>query len=281
MVEPIDDHVVSMPAISSSAHMPITTSLGDRLAVVLGLEQFADEVVGRLGLALGDRLLQVLDDPDDAAAAALGVVGELEHVAHPLGEGAGHRLGHAEDVADHPHRDLLGVLRGSVALAASDDVVDEAAAQLAGEHLVLGHPGRAHRRQHESPGPGVQRRVGADRRHARGEHRRRSAPARGSVGADVDHRHDADAVAGRELLDVVRDRVHVGVARGQPRPAPPVGVRHRARLAEFVPDGVGVGDVLRVEDVVVARPVGHGGRHRGTGRCVVAHCEPPTRASRP
>ena len=116
------------------------------------------------GFAVGDCLLQVLDDADDAATAAFGIVRELEDVAHPLGEGPGHRLGHAQDVSDHANRDLLGILRGGIALAASDDLVDQAAAEITGEHLVLGDPCRAHRRQHEPPGPRVQRRVGADRR---------------------------------------------------------------------------------------------------------------------
>ena len=203
---------------------------GDRLAVVFGLDQFADEVVGRVGGALVDRRAQVLDDADDASAPALGIVGEFEHIAHPLGEGARHVLRHTEDVADHADRDLLGVLRGCVALTALDDVVDEAPAQLAGEDLVLGDAGGAHRRQHQATSPGVQRRVGADRWHARGEHRGRDV-ALGVLVADGDHRHHADPVARREGRDVVSDRVHVLVARRQPRSAPPVGVRHRAGLA--------------------------------------------------
>ena len=55
----------------------------------------------------------------------LGVVGELEDVAHPFGERGGHRLRHAEDVADHPDGDLLGVLGGGVAAAAREEPVDE------------------------------------------------------------------------------------------------------------------------------------------------------------
>ena len=205
-------------------------------------------------------------------SAALGVVGELEHVAHPLGERAGHRLGHAEDVADHAHRESAGRTRSAASpAAAGDDLVDEPFAQLAGEHLVLGDTLRAHRRQHQSAGPRVQRRVGADRRDARREQRAAGIPAGGAVGIR-DHRHHGDAVARREVLDVVGDGVHVGVARRQPRPAPSIGVRHRTAVAaQLVPDAVRVRHVLRIEDVVVGRPVGH---RLGDGRArrrVVAH----------
>lgn len=203
---------------------------------------------------------------------ALGVVRELEHVAHPLRERCRHLIGHAQDVPDHPHRNLLRILGGGIALATGEHVVDQPPAQIASEDLVLGHPRRAHRGQHEAPGPGVQWRVGADGRHAGGEQWR---PA---LLAHVDERDDADAVARWEVLDVVRDGVHIGVARGQPRAAPAVGVCHRAGLTQLVPDAERVGDVLRVEDVVVARPIGD----RGGDGCVVggvaAHrCRTPRR----
>ncbi len=124
-----------------------------------------------LGLAVVDRVAEVGDDVADAVSAALGVVGELEHVADPLGERGGHVFGDTEDVADHAYRDLLGVLGGGVAVAAVEHIVDETSAQLAGEHLVLGDPGGAHGGQDQSAGPGVQRRIGADRRHTGGEDR--------------------------------------------------------------------------------------------------------------
>ena len=48
------DHVVSMPAISSRPQSAQDVRVGHRLAVDLGGEQLADEVVARVRLAVRD-----------------------------------------------------------------------------------------------------------------------------------------------------------------------------------------------------------------------------------
>ena len=109
--------------------------------------------------------------------------------------------------------------------------------------------------------------------HTRCQHGgRRSGPVdRRALPRDRNHGDDGDAVAGGELLDVVGDGVHVGVPGGQPGATPAIAVGHGARLAQLVPDPVRVGDVLRIEDVVVAGPVVDGEGDRCAGRRVVAH----------
>ena len=61
----------------------------DRLAVHLGGEQLAQQVVAGVLAALLELAQEVVEQALGAALAALGVVGELEHVAHPAGEGVG------------------------------------------------------------------------------------------------------------------------------------------------------------------------------------------------
>ena len=134
---------------------------------MLGVEQLGDEVVLGFGLPFDDRLVEIPEDAQHAALAPLGVMGELEHVTHPLGEGRRHAVGHAEDVTDDAHGNLLGVLGRGVTLTTLHDVGSQSATELAGEHLVLGHAGRAHGGQNEAARPGVQRRIGADGRDAR------------------------------------------------------------------------------------------------------------------
>ncbi|CAB5013427.1 unannotated protein [freshwater metagenome] len=183
------------------------------LTVVLGLQQLGDEVVLRLGLAFSDRALHVGDHAHDPATAALLVVGELEDVANPTGECAGHLLGYAEDVADHPHRNLLRVLRCRIALATGQHIVHQAATQRPGVHLVLGNAGRAHSGQHQSARPRVQRSVGADRRNSGCEQRSR---CRRTGHGRIHQRHHADAIPRWELHDIVGDGIHILVTRRQP-----------------------------------------------------------------
>ena len=95
--------------------------VAERLAVVLGVQQLADEVVARLGLAALHLLVQVEPERLGAGLAAALVVGELEHVADPAGERVAHLLGHAEHQRDDAHRDLLGVVGSSVGAAVGDE----------------------------------------------------------------------------------------------------------------------------------------------------------------
>ena len=74
------------------------------------VEQLAQQVVARVLAPLLELHQEVVEQPLGPALAPLGVVGELEHVAHPSGEGVGQVGGDAEDPGDHPDRDLLGVV---------------------------------------------------------------------------------------------------------------------------------------------------------------------------
>ena len=74
-----------MPATSVSAAMPMIVVRRDRLAVDLGGEQLADEVVAGLGLRRSRHARRKSDDAVAALATDL-VVGELEDVADPAGE---------------------------------------------------------------------------------------------------------------------------------------------------------------------------------------------------
>ena len=97
--------------------------------------------------APGDLVDEVEDQPLHPGLAALGVVRELEHVAHPTGEGVGELARDPEDVGDDADRDLLGVADGGIDLTGVDEAVDQPAAQLAchllvGLHAAMGEPGQ-------------------------------------------------------------------------------------------------------------------------------------------
>ena len=181
--------------------------------------------------------------PSCPAEVPFRVVGELEHVADPAGEGVRQRLGHPQDVRDDPDRDLLGVVGGGVGVAGVDEPVDVAPAQVAGHRLVAGDPGVGEPRQDQSPGPGVQGRVRGDGREAVGVVDLLVALRLGVV-------DDAD-VARAEPLDVVGGLDDVGVAGEHPRAAPALGVGDGTGLPQVVPDGVRILDVPLVEDLKI------------------------------
>ena len=137
--EPMADHVVSTPAIRVSAAMPMMVRSGigspSTSACSSELMRSSPGSVRRSAICCSEEA----DDAVLAAVAAHGIVRELEHVAHPAGERVGQVAGHAEDLGDDAHRDLLRVVGRRVGSAAFDEPVDEAAAQLAGHRLVLGH----------------------------------------------------------------------------------------------------------------------------------------------
>ena len=192
--------------------------------------------------------------PSRPALAALGVVGELQDVAHPAGEGVGQVGGHAEDPGDDPDRDLLRVVGRGVGVARVGEAVEQAAAELAGQRHVAVDPLVREPGQQQPAGPGVQRRVGRNRRQAVLE----VGPVEVGVGVLVLVAGDDGHLERAEVRDVVRNGGHVVVAGGQPAALAAVGVGDGAALAQLVPDAERVGDVARVEHVEVGRPVLHG-----------------------
>ena len=235
--------VVSMPAIMRSATIPSTRRSGRGSPSWLGRNELADEVASRFGLAaleLGD---EVGAEALLAPQVPLRVVAELEHVAHPAGEFVRHRLGHPQDVADDPDRDLLGVVGGGVGAAGAEEPLDVAPAELAGHRLVAGHAGVGEPGQDQPPRPGVQGWIGGDGREAV-EVLDLLLPLGLGVVDDAD-------LAGAEPLDVVGGFHDVGVAGEQPRAAPALGVGDGAGAPEVVPDGEGILDVPLVEQLKV------------------------------
>ena len=63
--------------------MPSTMPSSTGCAVHLGREQLAQQVVARVLAALLELRQEVVEQPFGPALAPLGVVGELEDVAHP------------------------------------------------------------------------------------------------------------------------------------------------------------------------------------------------------
>ena len=142
----------------------------DQLAVHLGVEQLAQEVVAGLVLATPDLGDEEVDEPRAPLFAPNRVVGELEHVAHPAGEGVGQLGGDAQDVGDHPDRDLLRVVRRSIGAALGEEAVEQPIAQVP-RHLLVGLDPSVGEPWEEQPAcPRVQRRVRGDGRQTVGQH---------------------------------------------------------------------------------------------------------------
>ncbi len=241
-------------------------ALLDGCAVDPAVEQLTQQVVPRLGPAAGHLVDEVGDQLLHAPATALGVVGELEEVPHPAGEGVGQLDRHPEDGGDDPDRYLLGVPGGGVDRSVGHEAVDQSGAELPGHGLVGLDAAVREPRQEEPAGPGVQGRVGRDRREPVGEDR-----LVGGLDVVLDHRDDR-GLGRAEVLDVVGQVHHVLVPGGQPGAPPPVGMGHRAGPAQFVPDAEGILHVLGAQHVEVGVPA----RHRW---CVV-HGAPPTDCKR-
>src|SRR5439155_23524056 len=140
--------------------------------------------------------------------------------------------------------------------AVVDDPGDQVEAQLAWIRLAFGYRLNRERRKEEEAGPGMYRRIRGNRRSAdfvvlqglRDIHRFVAGVVSGA------HRRNED-VAGREVLEVLRDGEEVGIAGRHPGAAPALGVSDRALLAQLVPDRERVLDVIASEDIVIARPV--------------------------
>ena len=95
--------------------MPRMCVVGHRLAVDLGGEQLADQVVAGVRLAVRDLRGEEREQLVARLRAQHRVLQpELEHAAHPGRELIGHRLVDAEHLGDDPHRDLLRVALGGV-----------------------------------------------------------------------------------------------------------------------------------------------------------------------
>ena len=125
--------VVSSPPMRMSSDSWMISSSAEAVAVDLGVDEDAHQVVAGLGLPGGDHLGGVERVLDEGVAGGLDLLrgrlgGEaLEHVVGPP-EQVGAVLGpHAEGVADHDHRQVGGHLVDEVALAALDDGIDDLA----------------------------------------------------------------------------------------------------------------------------------------------------------
>ena len=106
--------------------------------------------------------------PYVSRVAALGVVGELEHVADPSGERVGHLLGDAEDRARSPARGSAGRSPPPRRPARVDEAVDQRRCRGPASSARSSRRARwENHGQQQAPGPGVQRRVRRDRAAAR------------------------------------------------------------------------------------------------------------------
>ena len=190
--------------------------------------------------AFGDLLPEECRELGHRLAAPLDVVGEFEDAPNPLDEPIALLLGDPEEGADDPYRDLLCVVGRRVRPTPPLEAGDESLTQFARAGLMGLHGVRRHRGQHQPAGPGVQWWVGVDRRVA--------LLQRLLALGNFDHAHPE---RGRERVDVAGHGSDVLVADRQPRTAIVVGSRHRALLAEPLPETRRVGDVVGAEEVVV------------------------------
>ena len=217
--------------------------------VDFGLEELAEQVIPRSvppDLQLGHEIVeQTLGGGD----AALGIIGELKDIAHPLRKGIRHVGGDTQNLRDHPDGNLLRVLRRGVGLTTLGKTVEQAPAELAGEGYIALHPPVGKPGQQQPARPRVQRRVRRDRREA-------VLQRRAVLGIVVVDRNDRDFERA-EMLDVMGDGRDVVVPSREPVTASPLGVGDRAAGAKAIPDAERIGDVPGVEDVEIGRPVVH------------------------
>ncbi|KAG1647391.1 hypothetical protein GQR58_030641 [Nymphon striatum] len=120
--------------------------------------------VSRILLGIGHAFVDLAaDEPDEFIAclhARFGVVDAFaEQHVDPMHELVGHAGVNADQVGDHPGRNLLGVVDGAITLAALDEAVDELMTELLGVLLVGGHSPRSEGRQQHAPRPGLDWRV--------------------------------------------------------------------------------------------------------------------------
>ncbi len=152
----------------------------------------------------------------------------------------------AEHVGDDPHRDVLGVVTGSVDDVRAVESVDQRVAKRPGRCFLPPDRGLGEGRQQQFAGVMMKRRVGGDRRRA---------PDRRQVAGRPEVAHDDGPR--REALGVVGDCGHVFVARRQPAAAKALSVRDRAASAQVVLDRVGISRPLGFQMREVSCPVAH------------------------
>jgi hypothetical protein len=207
------------------------------LSLDLDVQQVAREVVAGIGhvlFHLGDEVL--LDRRELLDPLLERMVDPLEHDVDEVNEPLDVVLGEAEHRADDTGRDVLRVGHPRV-----DDVALEAVDQFHAEgadHRLEGvDRSRGEGREDEPSRDRVERGVRGDGR--RDADRRREVQFRGAAVADDDG-------STGEVLRVLGDRGHAGVGRGEPTAAVALGVRHRAALAQVLPDRVGIGHPLGI-----------------------------------
>ena len=96
-----------------------------RLAVDLGRDQVADDVLGRPGPALGHHAGEVLAQRLGRGQAAVDVGHQADELDRPALELREVLLGQAEQAGDDPHRELEGELAHQVGLAVGREAVDQ------------------------------------------------------------------------------------------------------------------------------------------------------------
>ena len=215
----------------------------EAVAVDLGGEQRAREIVARLRACVGDQLVEVAEHVHRRLHAGRRHVGHALLAVHDrVGPGAqlvAIGLGHAEHLADHVHRQLAGEVADEVAAPGCDER-DRCGwlRELADARLELGDAARREAARHQRAHARVARRVHGEERHRRVRARMRR------------RRVERDAVAVREARDVAKAGEHVGVARQRPEAEPLVAIDRRlgAQLGvdrvRILVDLVGVGIVL-------------------------------------
>jgi hypothetical protein len=223
-----------MPAISSRRRVPLMCSSASG--------QIVDQIIARVRAALGNvpgeigvhfiiRPQRHLDvgNPD------------FKDLMDPFAVDVAFLLRYAEHVCDHAHRNFLRVVDGRVAAALVGETIDQRATDIAGAWLVPGDRIRCERRQEHLFRRAMGGRIGGDRRR-RDQRRARLA---------------YDDAARGEVLGVVSDGLHVGVAAGEISAREPLGACDRAGAAQLVPDRVGVLDPARIAMIEVGCPVAH------------------------
>ncbi len=205
----------------------------------LGVQQIGEHVVSGRALALGHRLVRVLEGLHHRRGrhvvghAGIGV--EVERLVDPAAEHVPVLFGHAEQRGDHIGREASAEVLHEVERALPDLGVEEARTELADVNLEAGHPTRSEGLGHQPAVAGVLGRVHEDH-DLLGVRRVRSH--------DLEH----GAVGRAERLRVAAGRVHVVEAAQRVEVALGVVVARRL-VTQALPDGVRVRLVLLVDRV--------------------------------
>ena len=234
---------VSVPALPMSTAKLTACSMRQPAghAVLLGdlhVDQVGEHVVARVGLAVGQRLADVVHDVehgrrrDVVGHAGLGV--EVEGLVDPAADHVAVLGRHAEEGGDHVGRDAGAEVLHVVERAAADQAVEQVDAQGADVVLEELHAPRREGLGDQAPVAGVLRRVHEDH-HLHVDR----------IGRD--HLHHR-AVRRDERLGIAAEGVDVGEAAHGVEVVLLV-VIEGLLVAQALPDGVRVGLVLLVERV--------------------------------